>query len=358
MPFVQYWRWLRSARALLIFSIASVVANVLIVLTGGAVRLTASGLGCPTWPRCTAGSLVRTRETGGHGIIEFTNRMLTFALVIIAVATLVAAIGQRRQRLLAGLALAALPAQAVLGGISVLTHLNPWVVSAHLLLSMVILVVVVALAWRVRYDGATARRGARRAPPNPALTSARLLLAVTAVVLVLGTVVTGAGPHAGAPTSGKVHRNGLDPGAMSHLHADAVMILIGLTVGMWLLLRATGATRAAARAAALLLAAELGQGAIGYLQYFTHVPPELVELHIAGACLVWVAALLLVLRMSADRPSTSNADASEQLREDVDRQPDERPDDRAVDANELQVAAHLQLQPTARVGGIPTGNRG
>lgn len=361
----RYWRWIRSARSLLIFSVASVVANVVIVLTGGAVRLTASGLGCPTWPRCTSGSLVRTSETGGHGIIEFTNRMLTFALVVIAVATLVAAIGQRRERLLAGIALAAIPAQAVLGGVSVLTHLNPWVVSAHLLLSMAILVVVVTLAWRVRPGGSIRRRSSHGpTSADPSLLLARTLLAVTAAVLVLGTVVTGAGPHAGAATeNGKVHRNGLDPSAISHLHADAVMILIGLTIGMWLLLRATGAAVSSRRAAAVLLLAELAQGVVGYVQYFTHVPPELVELHIGGACLVWVAALLLALRVAAGVASdpaslaARAASGSEQLGDGVDHQPDQRPDDRAVDANELQVAPDLQLQPAAGLGRVPAGNR-
>lgn len=346
---LRAWQWLRSARALSTFSIASVAANVVIVITGGAVRLTASGLGCPTFPRCTSGSLVPTAETGGHGLIEFTNRSLTFLLAVIAVATVIAALGQRRQRRLACIALAAVPAQAVLGGISVLTHLNPWVVSAHLLLSMAILVVVVTLAWRVVAVPAPTPRSS-----SPALTLARILLAGTAAVLVLGTVVTGAGPHAGATDQdGRVHRNGLDPGAMSHLHADAVMVLIGLTVGMCLLLRACGAGRRTQRAALVLLLVELGQGVIGYAQYFTHVPAQLVELHLFGACLVWVAALLLALRVSAEPASTR----SEPLGDRVDHQTDQRTDDGPVHPDELQVPTDLQLEASTRFRRVPAGNR-
>ena len=339
-------RWFLSASALRTFSVAGVVANVVIVLTGGAVRLTASGLGCPTWPRCTSGSLVRTAATGGHGLIEFTNRTLTFALALVALGTVLAAMGQHRERRLALLALAGIPAQAVLGGISVLTHLNPWIVGAHLLLSMAILAVTVRLAWRV-YTG---RRPASRAPAGAAaILLSRLLVALTAAVLLLGTVVTGAGPHAGAAdTDGRVHRNGLSPAAVSQLHADAVLLLIGLSVGMVLLLIATGADRRRRNAAQWLLGVELGQAVIGYVQYFTHVPAQLVELHLFGACLVWVAALVLLAQLTW----------SENLRDGVDHEADERTDQRAVHPDELQVAPDLDLQPAAGLRGVPTRNRG
>ncbi len=378
-------RWCTSWRALRVFSIAGVVANVVIVLTGGAVRLTASGLGCPTWPRCTEGSLVRTSQTGGHGLIEFTNRTLTFALFIVAVATVTAAIGQRRHIRLASLALAGIPAQAVLGGISVLTHLNPWVVGAHLLLSMAIIAVTVVLASRVQGDQrvradqrvvtqpapatsalatsalatstpATSTQRSDPLRPSAALMLGRLLVGFTAVVLAVGTAVTGAGPHAGAAdTDGRVHRNGLAPASVSQLHADVVMILIGLTIGMWLLLRATGAPRREQRAAALLLATELSQGLIGYVQYFAHVPAQLVELHLFGACLVWVAVLHLYLQLAL---SPRVAPRSQQLGDRVDHQPDERAHDRAVDADELQIASHLDLESAARFRGVPARNRG
>ena len=359
------WRWLRSESGLLVTTAASIVANVVIVITGGAVRLTASGLGCPTWPRCTDGSLVRTQATGVHGVIEFTNRTLTFVLFVVAVATLIAAIGQHREVRLAVVALAGIPAQAVLGGISVLTHLNPWVVSAHLLLSMAIIAVTVRLWWRVRHPVSG------RAPDriDVARLLARLVVATTALVLVAGTVVTGSGPHAGTTdTAGHhLHRNGLSPASTAQLHADLVMVLVGLTVGLVLLLRAVGAPRVTVRAAVGLFVVELAQALIGYVQYFTHVPALLVGFHMAGACVVWVAALVVMFRTSAMQPSTSamqpstSATApagSEHLGDDVDEQADQRADHRAVDADELQIPPDLQLQAPAGVRGVPAGDRG
>ena len=349
--------WLLSDAGLRVMTVASVAANVLIVITGGAVRLTASGLGCPTWPRCTDGSLVRTEETGVHGLIEFTNRTLTFALFVVAVATLIAAIGQRRQIRLAALALAGIPAQAVLGGISVLTHLNPWVVSAHLLLSMAILFVTVVLWWRVRDDGSPDRSRTRPARLAPGVLLARLVVGFTALTLVAGTIVTGSGPHAGSVSSDglHIHRNGLSPAATAQLHADLVMILIGLTVGLVLLLRATAAGRVAYRSAVGLLLVELSQGLIGFVQYFTHLPVLLVGIHVAGACTVWVAALVTALRVAADGRSV--AGRSEHQGDDVDDQADQRADHGAVHADELQVASDLQLETPAGVRGVPAGDR-
>ena len=356
------WRWLRSDAGLRVTTVASIVANVLIVITGGAVRLTASGLGCPTWPRCTDGSLVRTHATGIHGVIEFTNRTLTFALFVVAVATLLAAIGQRREVWLAVVALAGIPAQAVLGGVSVLTHLNPWVVSSHLLLSMAILAVTVRLWWRVRHPAGS--RLAERMDVGRVL--ARLVVAVTALVLVAGTIVTGSGPHAGTATDdGHLHRNGLSPAATAQLHADLVMVLIGLTIGLVLLLRAVGAPRVTFRAAVGLLGVELAQGLIGYVQYFTGVPALLVGFHMAGACAVWVAALVVLLRTGTAAEDASQhvseaaaENASEDQRHHVDEQADQRADHGAVDPDELQVPADLELEAPAGVVGIPAGDRG
>ena len=279
---VQTGAWLRG------LALASVVANVVIVVTGGAVRLTDSGLGCPTWPSCTDASLTPTKQYAIHGIIEFTNRQLTFVLVVVAVATWLVAMALRRERALATAAALGIPAQAVLGGLTVLTHLNPWLVALHFLLSMAIIAVTFALWWRTR----------DLPPPAPLAVPVRLLVAATAVataiVLVVGTVVTGSGPHAGdKDSSGKVHRTGLDVSSMAQLHADLVMTLIGLTVGLLVAAYAVGGVRFR-RAAAALLVVELAQGVIGYTQYFLHVPPLLVGLHMLGACLVWVAALWVV----------------------------------------------------------------
>jgi cytochrome c oxidase assembly protein subunit 15 len=286
-------RWserLRNADLLRRLAAASVVANVVIVVTGGAVRLSDSGLGCPTWPRCTAGSLTPTRQYAIHGVIEFSNRMLTVVLVVIALATWAVAMVQRRERMLATVAVLGIPAQAVLGGLTVLTHLNPWLVGGHFLLSMAIVAVTFLLWWRLRADAP------QPAAQQPVRLLAAGIAAVVAATLALGTVVTGAGPHAGDKAAdGTIHRNGLHVASVAQLHADVVMILIGLTVGLVLLVRAVPAGPAVRRAAGVLLAVELGQGVIGYTQYFLHVPPLLVGLHMLGACLVWLAALQVLL---------------------------------------------------------------
>ena len=277
--------WFGSPRVLRELALASVVANVVIVVTGGAVRLTGSGLGCPTWPRCTSSSLTPTRAHSFHGVIEFTNRQLTFVLGLIAVLTLLAAYRQRRELGLAFLAFLGIPAQAVLGGITVLTDLNPWTVAAHFLLSMSIIAVTTVLWWRLRSPSVPGFA--------PAVLLARLIVLAAVVVLALGTVVTGTGPHAG--DKGATHRIGLDPSGVAQLHADAVWVLVGLTVGLVVLLRVTAASRSAQRAGWWLLGIELSQGVIGYVQYFTHVPSGLVAVHMLGACLVWVAALRVLL---------------------------------------------------------------
>jgi cytochrome c oxidase assembly protein subunit 15 len=281
--------WLDSPRLLRELALASVVANVVIVVTGGAVRLTGSGLGCPTWPKCTGASLTPTPAHSFHGVIEFANRQLTFVLGFIAVVTLIIAYRQCRELPLATMAFLGIPAQAVMGGVTVLTDLNPWTVAAHFLLSMSIIAVTAVLWWRLRADNA--------AGFLPARILARLIVVAGVVVLALGTVVTGTGPHAG--DKGARHRIGLDPSGVAQLHADAVMVLVGLTAGLVVLLRATGADAHTRRTAWWLLGVELGQGVIGYVQYFTHVPAGLVAVHMLGACLVWIAALRVLLSVQA-----------------------------------------------------------
>jgi len=279
-------------------AVASVVANVGIVVTGGVVRLTGSGLGCPTWPTCTADSLTPTAAYVQHGAIEFTNRLLTFVLTAVAIATLLAVLRSDRRDLtrFAVAAFLGIPAQAVLGGITVLTGLNPWTVAAHFLLSMGILAITTTMAWRAYQPP-----GPARLTVNPSLvTLIRVLVGVTAAVLVLGTVVTGSGPHAGDVD---VPRTGFDPEAVSQLHADAVMLLVGLTVATLLWLRGSKAPPVATRAAAVLLAVELGQGAVGFAQYFTGLPVVLVGIHLLGAALVWIAALRLLLATTTREPA-------------------------------------------------------
>jgi cytochrome c oxidase assembly protein subunit 15 len=275
---------------------ATVVANIGLVVTGGAVRLTGSGLGCPTWPRCTDRSFRPHGELDLHQAIEFGNRMLTFVLVAIAVATFVVAwrTGRRDLRTLALIVALGIPAQAVIGGITVLTDLNPWVVSFHLLCSLAIIGVAVRLLLTVD------------APLPPATTGPVVWLAWCVfgsawAVLYVGTVVTGSGPHAGDIDT---ERNGISPLQVSQLHADLVFLFVGLTVGLLFALLATGAGPVARRAVAVLLGVELAQGAVGFVQYFTDLPELLVGFHMLGAavisaCVTWV---LLRVRHPAAAP--------------------------------------------------------
>jgi cytochrome c oxidase assembly protein subunit 15 len=288
--------WLQTHRALLALAMASVVANVVIVVTGGAVRLSNSGLGCPTWPSCTDSSLTPTPKYAIHGIIEFTNRQLTFVLVIVAIATWLVAMVRREQRGLATAAALGIPAQAVLGGLTVLTHLNPWLVALHFLLSSAIIALTLTLWWRLRADPPAAVAS----PPVAWL--ARAVTVAAAGTLVIGTIVTGSGPHAGdKDSSGKVHRTGLKVSSMAQLHADVVMVLIGLTLGLVALVYALHVERTVRRAAVVLLGVELSQAVIGFAQYFLHVPALLVGIHMLGACLVWIAALAVLLTLRPDR---------------------------------------------------------
>lgn len=275
-------------------ALASVVANAGIVVTGGAVRLTASGLGCPTVPNCTEDSFFPTAELGIHGVIEYTNRTLTGVLSAVALLTLIAVLRVRpRRRDLIGPALGLLlgiPVQALLGAVTVLTGLNPWSVAGHFLISGVLIAAAVVLHRR------TGEPAGPTVPvvPAPLRLLTRGVLVVVAAVLVVGTAVTGTGPHAGDPDSARM---GFDLAVVSQLHADLVMLLIGLSVALWVALVALGAPPAARRAAAVLVVVELAQGLVGFVQYFTDLPVLLVGIHLLGATLVVVAAVRLYLTM-------------------------------------------------------------
>lgn len=279
---------------------AAVVVNVGIIVTGGAVRLSDSGLGCPTWPRCTDSDYLVRPAAGVHGAIEFGNRMLTFVVGAVVVLTLVAAWRHRPvRRSLRGYAAAlalGVPAQAVIGGMTVLTDLNPWVVMFHLLCSMVLVGLAVALVRRVDEGDAM---------PTPLVPrSLRGLafgvLAATGLVVYLGTIVTGSGPHSGDE---RAIRTGLDPQLMSQLHADAVLLLIGLTIGLLVALRVGAAPDRTVRAAGLLLAVELSQAVVGFVQYATDLPELLVGVHLLGAALTVAAATALVLATRSRGPA-------------------------------------------------------
>ena len=265
-----------------------------IVVTGGAVRLTGSGLGCPTWPRCTPGSYTPVpHQAQGtlHSWIEFGNRLLTFVLIISILAAVIGVVrwrvqykeGRERRALdwFAAGQLLGVIAQIVLGGFTVLTHLNPAAVGAHFLLSIVILAASLSLRQRMLRKPQADVSGTSRI-------LIRILLGLTVIVLTIGTVVTGSGPHAGDDKAPRYH---FDPQAVSWLHADAVIALIALTFALILLMRSTEdmAHRSfILRRATLFFFICLAQGLIGYIQYFTGLPEALVAAHLLGADLVWL----------------------------------------------------------------------
>ena len=300
---LRHWR--PSPTALRRAFLAALVANVGIVVTGGAVRLTASGLGCPNVPRCTDTSLVPTAEMGAHGVIEFGNRMLTFVLAAAVAAALVTAwrAGRRDLRRAASLLLLGILAQALLGAVTVVTGLNPVTVMAHFLLSMVLIAVAV---WAYERTGTDADRTAPAVPPALGW-GGRALLAVVAATLAAGTVVTGTGPHSGDKDA--KDRLPFDLATVTQIHADLVFLLLGLAIGLLVALRAAEATSSLARRALGLLAVILAQGTVGYVQYLTDLPVVLVGIHVLGATLVWVAALRLALPMvgSAQRGSSGSS---------------------------------------------------
>ena len=295
-------RWLRG-----IF-IANLAAQIAIVVTGGIVRLTGSGLGCPTWPECVEGSYVPTsrQEEAWHKYVEFGNRLLTFVLAALAIAAIVGAFAWwRRQKRRGGptrgpvLALAAIPivgtvVQAVLGGITVLTGLSPWAVAAHFLVSIAIIAGCVVLV--VRSGEAGDRPVTQLVRPEVRLLGWALVW-VTLVVVVLGVIVTGSGPHSGdADTEA---RFGVDPRTVAWLHADAVLLFLGLTAGFLVALRVTRAPARTTRLTLVLLGVALAQGLIGYAQYFSGLPWVLVAIHMLGACLVWASVVFVALSMRA-----------------------------------------------------------
>lgn len=341
-------RVFRGERAIRGWAIASLVANIAIVVTGGTVRLTGSGLGCPTWPQCTDASYLPHGELGIHGAIEFGNRLMTFVLSAVAILTAISAFSLRDRlrprgdlgRLLVLLAIGVpamaiglvtmvavdyhpvavfaialvflvlvvvsivitrtpaagdpesrrheqirrlalllalgIPAQAVIGGFTVMSQLNPWVVSAHLLVTFVLI--------------ATAMWLVQTIPPTPRPRTSqvgwllgRVLAVVTAISVWLGTVVTGSGPHSGDETA---RRTGLDPELMSHVHAWAVYVMIALTVITLVVNRR--------RAVALLLACQVAQGAIGLYQYWNGLPIVAVLLHMLGSAILVMATAHVV----------------------------------------------------------------
>jgi heme a synthase len=300
-------RWARAlgysldvaARLLRPALLVNLVAQVAIVVTGGVVRLTGSGLGCPTWPQCVPGSYtpVVQQAQGWHKDIEFGNRLLTFvvgaaavAVVVVVTAWVIRTAAPRRLLALAAIPILGVVAQAVVGGVTVLTGLAPAAVAGHFLVSMALVAAstLLLLALTRPAAAATGRAEVRWVAGGVAL--------IAAVVLTLGTVVTGSGPHSG--DAERPSRFGFDPRTVSWLHADAVWLFVGLVLALVVVLRLVDAAPTARRWARTLLVVTLLQGAIGYTQYLTGLPGVLVAIHMLGASLLTVAVTGVVVAVT------------------------------------------------------------
>ncbi|MFI6411264.1 heme A synthase [Streptomyces sp. NPDC050585] len=292
-------RWTPSPRTLRRAALSAVVMTVVIIVTGGAVRLTGSGLGCDTWPKCTDDSLFATPEQGIHGAIEFGNRMLTYVLSAAVGWAIVAARSTKPwRRGLTRLGWAQfwiVASNAVLGGITVWMGLNPWTVAGHFIAANALLTVAV-ITWVRTGEGDTPPRPR---VPGPVRKLGWALVALSAVLIMAGTGVTGSGKHAG--DSSDVPRMPFDYETAAQVHAAFAWIVCVGAVAMFFVLRVVDApddVRARARDLLLVL---LLQGGIGYVQYFTGVPEVLVGLHMLGSALLWVAVLRLLLSLR-ERP--------------------------------------------------------
>lgn len=279
-------RYLRFSLALLLFIQSA------IIVTGGGVRLTGSGLGCPTWPECTAGSYRPVDgqiEGSFHSWIEFGNRLLTFVLLLSSIIAIVAVLKSKRKdlRTLVLLQLLGILGQGVLGGITVLTNLNPIPVAGHFLLSIALVAAGITLY----------QQHNKKYMKIPAISPfARLHLLFAIAVIVLGTIVTGTGPHAGDVES---PRFDFKIQMITRIHADVVIIFLAITVAYYFFGKLSQETKRHIRILGLL---SIAQGILGFVQYFQALPELLVAFHIVGSILVWFASWRIWL--SATRTHT------------------------------------------------------
>ena len=309
------WNWLPSATdsRVRIAAWASLISQILIIGTGGAVRLTASGLGCPTWPRCTEDSFVTTAEMGFHGIIEFGNRLLTFVLIIIAIVMFAFVLRMRKERpelfrLSLGLGLG-IPGQAVIGGVTVLTDLNPYVVGLHYLLSAILVGFAAVLLYRVR-------SGPRRSGwgvPGAVRALSATLLAVLGLSVVMGILTTGSGPHAGDAGAA---RNGLDSWLLQHFHAWPSYIVLGLVVTLTALAWFAGVgSQGFRRAITGSLVVTSVQIAVGLYQANYGLPVLAVGIHMVLAAVL--VAFVVTALVAQREPLTEEEAGQSQPRERV-----------------------------------------
>lgn len=277
--------------------VANLIAQTGIVLTGATVRLTASGLGCPTWPECVEGSITPTSDQteAFHKYIEFGNRLLTFALLIVALASIFAVFKHNRERFNAGLnkrrsltllalgVLAGIFVQAILGGITVLTGLNPLTVAAHFIVSIGLITLATILLVKAKEPNDVPIRLQVAKPINIGMT---IHIWLALLVIAVGTLVTGSGPHAG--DTDNIVRLGFEFRNITTVHAALVWLFVGLTSGLLFSLLATNAPKNAIKGAWIVLGVCIAQGVVGYVQFFNGLPWGLVAIHVLGACVLWI----------------------------------------------------------------------
>ncbi|MGV8910992.1 MAG: COX15/CtaA family protein [Rhodoglobus sp.] len=275
------------------FAVTSLVIQILIVATGGAVRLTGSGLGCPTWPLCTDASLVATPEMGLHGAIEFGNRLLSILVGFVAILMVIMVIRLRRERrdlmTLAVVILGGTVLQGLIGGLSVRVKLDPSIVGVHFAISAALVAVSAALVYRVWMGP----RGNRRLVEKPILVLTHVTSLLVALTVIAGILTTGAGPHAGDDGTA---RNGLDASILQHVHSWPGYALVACTLALVIML-AIGGHRRIMDFAVLLLTLEVVQALVGIIQSRTGLPILLVGIHMIIACAIAASMTVLVLSL-------------------------------------------------------------
>ena len=281
-----------SKKLFTFLALLTVICYALLVVTGGAVRLTGSGLGCADWPTCSAGHLIASDSF--HPLVEFSNRLVTVAVSIVTIVLFLASFYRKPRSkkliLLSSVVLLGLFGQVVLGGIVVLTKLNPYFVALHFLLTIAILVDALILFHLSRVEeGLKTPR-----VPSEVINVSRLLIVVLTAVTAAGTMVTGSGPHAGGKGAKRVPVSFRD---MAELHADLVLFLLGLTLATWFLVKQARVERDIQKRSMWLVEVMASQGVIGYSQYFLHDQAALVEIHMAGAASIWISLIWFYINL-------------------------------------------------------------
>lgn len=291
-------------RSLRTASLAALIASILIILGGGVVRVTGSGLGCPDWPTCVGGSIAPTAEMGLHSVIEFVNRLLTVGLCVVVGWVIIAARLQRKQvpevTRWAWMQFWFVVLNAVIGGITVWVDLNPYVVAGHFL-AATLLLTAATITWQKTQN---LDKSELPASSQKSRALARWLLVLTAVLIVLGTMVTGTGPHAG--DSAEVPRMPFSWLWVTIIHGAAALGAMSFAGLLWRCAKLAG-EQLLAQKTLLLILVFVGQGALGIIQALTHLPELMVVLHLVGSALVWIGAVRVLLAAEGSRHTTTRS---------------------------------------------------